>query len=92
MDLLLKLDYIQVNHSWLFVILFKVPLFLFFNMWVFFFQGRDSMIRDGKRSISKDLVRFLEFIDGIALKRHGLSFKAMKNMNLVIQIVTKEGF
>ena len=50
------------------------------------------MIRDGKRSISKDLVRFLEFIDGFAMKRHGLSFKAMKNMNLVIQIVTKEGF
>ena len=51
------------------------------------------MIRDGKRSISKDLVRFLEFIDGIALKRHGLSFKAMKNMNFGHpKIVTKEGF
>ncbi|KAL0015649.1 hypothetical protein SO802_002718 [Lithocarpus litseifolius] len=43
-------------------------------------QGRDSMIRDGKRSISRDLVRFLEFIDGVAVKRTGLSFKAMKNM------------
>ena len=39
------------------------------------------MNRDGKRLISRDLVRFLEFIDGFAMKRHGLSFKAMKNMN-----------
>ena len=39
------------------------------------------MIRDGKRSISRDLVRFLEFIDGVAVKRRGLSFKATKNMS-----------
>ena len=38
------------------------------------------MIRDGKRSISRDLVRFLEFIDGVAVRRAGLSFKVMKNM------------
>ncbi|GMY32915.1 bag family molecular chaperone regulator 8, chloroplastic [Fagus crenata] len=44
-------------------------------------QGRDPMIRDGKRSISRDLVRFLEFIDGVAVKRRGLSFKATKNMS-----------
>ncbi|XVF14367.1 hypothetical protein REPUB_Repub09cG0052800 [Reevesia pubescens] len=34
------------------------------------FQGGDPMIRDGKRSVSRDLVQFLEYIDGLALKRH----------------------
>ena len=28
------------------------------------------MIRDGKKSISRDLVQFLEYIDGLDLKRH----------------------
>lgn len=42
-------------------------------------QDGDPMIRDGKRSISRDLVRFLEFIEGISVKRHELSTKAMKN-------------
>lgn len=37
------------------------------------------MIRDGKKSISRDLVRFLEFVDGVAVKRNGLSIKVMKN-------------
>lgn len=37
------------------------------------------MIRDGKKSITRDLVRFLEFMDGVAVKRKGLSIKAMKN-------------
>lgn len=40
------------------------------------------MIRDGKRSISRDLVRFLEFIDGVAVKSNGLPFKAMKSMRI----------
>ena len=46
---------------------------------IIIFKGRDSMIRDGKRSINRDLVRFQS--DGIAVKRHGPSFKAMRNMN-----------
>ncbi|KAH7532704.1 hypothetical protein FEM48_Zijuj04G0050600 [Ziziphus jujuba var. spinosa] len=41
-------------------------------------QGDDPMIRDGKKSITRDLVRFLEFMDGVAVKRNGLSLKAMK--------------
>ncbi|PON83456.1 hypothetical protein TorRG33x02_207280 [Trema orientale] len=53
MDLLVKLDSIQVD---------------------------DSMVRDGKRSISRDLVRFLEFIDGVAVKRYELSVRARKNV------------
>ncbi|KAF8408182.1 hypothetical protein HHK36_007324 [Tetracentron sinense] len=43
-------------------------------------QGGDPMIRDGKRSISRELVRFLEFVDGVSVKRRELSIKAMKNM------------
>ncbi|KAM2683181.1 hypothetical protein EV1_044827 [Malus domestica] len=43
-------------------------------------QGGDPIVRDGKRSISRDLVRFLEFIDGVVMKRHGLSLKAVKNV------------
>ncbi|KAI3963925.1 hypothetical protein MKX01_028369 [Papaver californicum] len=43
-------------------------------------QGGDPMIRDGKRSISRDLVRFLEFIDSISVKRQQISSKTMKNV------------
>jgi len=39
------------------------------------------MIRDGKRSLSRDLGRFLEFIDEVAVKRHGLSLKTVKNVS-----------
>ncbi|KAK9993444.1 hypothetical protein SO802_023147 [Lithocarpus litseifolius] len=53
------------------------PCICFSSLTIF----RDSMMRDGKRSISRDLVRFLEFIDGVVVKRHGLSLKTMKNMN-----------
>ncbi|ONI19084.1 hypothetical protein PRUPE_3G257800 [Prunus persica] len=42
-------------------------------------QCGDPIVRDGKRSISRDLVRFMEFIDGVVMKRHGLSLKAVKN-------------
>lgn len=40
------------------------------------------MIRDGKRSISRELVCFIEFIDGISVKRHQLLSKCVKNMRL----------
>ncbi|KAJ6734795.1 BAG DOMAIN CONTAINING PROTEIN EXPRESSED [Salix purpurea] len=39
-------------------------------------QGGDPMIRDGKRSVTRDLVRFMEFVDGFAIKRHELSYKS----------------
>ncbi|KAM7280578.1 hypothetical protein ACFE04_007712 [Oxalis oulophora] len=42
-------------------------------------QGGDPMIRDGKRSISRDLVKFLDFIDGIAVKRQEVSYRVVKN-------------
>ncbi|KAJ6860858.1 BAG family molecular chaperone regulator 8 [Populus alba x Populus x berolinensis] len=43
-------------------------------------QGGDPMIRDGKRSVTRDLVRFLEFVDGFAIKRHELSYKSARNV------------
>ncbi|KAK3212475.1 hypothetical protein Dsin_017181 [Dipteronia sinensis] len=46
-------------------------------------QGGDPMVRDGKRSISIDLVKFLEFVDGFAVRRHEVSFKAAKNVRIV---------
>ncbi|KAI4352499.1 hypothetical protein L6164_006745 [Bauhinia variegata] len=42
-------------------------------------QGGDPMIRDGKRSISRDLVQFLESIEGIVVKKHGYFVKTTKN-------------
>ncbi|XP_057952947.1 BAG family molecular chaperone regulator 8, chloroplastic [Malania oleifera] len=45
-------------------------------------QGGDPMIRDGKRSISRELVRFLELVDGVSVKRRELPAKVVKNMRL----------
>ncbi|GMI99274.1 hypothetical protein HRI_003596600 [Hibiscus trionum] len=47
------------------------------------FQGGDPMIRDGKRSVSRDLIQFLEYIDVLALKRHKLLYKNAKNMRVL---------
>ncbi|KAJ4841148.1 hypothetical protein Tsubulata_016907 [Turnera subulata] len=46
-------------------------------------QGGDPMIRDGKRAISRDLVRFLDFVDGFTVKRHVNSHKNARNVRLV---------
>ncbi|XP_043695441.1 BAG family molecular chaperone regulator 8, chloroplastic [Telopea speciosissima] len=45
-------------------------------------QGGDPMIRDGKKSVSRDLVRFLEFVDGLFTKRRELSSKATKSLRV----------
>lgn len=83
--MLLKLDSIQVNNSWVFVhfYLFIIKLLFCFDLlrdfvWAPCLQCGDPIVRDGKRSISRDLVLFLEFIDGVVMKRHGLSLKAVK--------------
>ncbi|KAK8278014.1 hypothetical protein V6Z12_D09G011300 [Gossypium hirsutum] len=47
------------------------------------FQGGDSMIRDGKRSVSKDLIQFLEYVDGLVLKRNKLLYKNAKNIRVL---------
>ncbi|KAJ6936534.1 hypothetical protein NC652_011290 [Populus alba x Populus x berolinensis] len=41
------------------------------------------MIRDGRRSVTKDLVRFLEFIDGFAVKRHERSCNSARNVRVL---------
>ncbi|WCJ25629.1 BAG family molecular chaperone regulator 8 chloroplastic [Euphorbia peplus] len=46
-------------------------------------QGGDPMIRDGKRSISGNIVRFLEYIDAITVKKHERVCKAVKNVRFV---------
>lgn len=40
------------------------------------------MIRDGKRSISRELVRFMEFIEEITVKRHGILRRGVKNVRI----------
>ncbi|XP_050382364.1 BAG family molecular chaperone regulator 8, chloroplastic [Argentina anserina] len=43
-------------------------------------QCGDPIVRDGKRSISRDIVRFLEFIEGIVVKRQAICVKPVKNV------------
>lgn len=43
-------------------------------------QGDDPMIRDGKRSINRELINFLDFIDGFCGKRKEVSSGVMKNV------------
>ncbi|KAG2404036.1 hypothetical protein LR48_Vigan03g018800 [Vigna angularis] len=42
-------------------------------------EGCDLMIVDGKRSISRDLVRFLDSIEEVALRKHVLYVKEARN-------------
>lgn len=46
-------------------------------------QGGDPMIRDGKRSISTDLLQFLDYLDEIAAKGHKVYYRAAKNVRIV---------
>ncbi|ESR44464.1 hypothetical protein CICLE_v10011685mg [Citrus x clementina] len=55
-------------------------------------QGGDPMIRDGKRSVSKDLIKFLEFVDGFVAKRHEISTKAAKNVRFVGNSIKPRNF
>lgn len=50
------------------------------------------MIRDGKRSVSKDLIKFLEFVDGFVAKRHEISTKAAKNVRFVGNSIKPRNF
>ncbi|KAM7516723.1 hypothetical protein LguiA_006306 [Lonicera macranthoides] len=45
-------------------------------------RGDDQMIRDGKRSISRELVRFMEFIEEITVKRHEILRRGVKNVRI----------
>ncbi|KAL4368830.1 hypothetical protein GQ457_05G017170 [Hibiscus cannabinus] len=43
------------------------------------YQGGDPMVREGKRSVSRDLRQFLEYIQGLVLERNKQLFKNAKN-------------
>ncbi|CAN1217228.1 BAG family molecular chaperone regulator 8, chloroplastic [Linum perenne] len=46
-------------------------------------QGGDPMIRDAKRSISNDLVSFLELVDGFASRKKANVYKSTRKIGLV---------
>ncbi|CAH9092553.1 unnamed protein product [Cuscuta epithymum] len=43
-------------------------------------QGSDPMIRDGKKSISRELVKLIELIDGISVEKYGHPNRVLKNV------------
>lgn len=54
------------------------------------FQGNDQMIRDGKRSVSRDLIRFMELIDEISMENELISIRKVKigktgNKSVILQ-------
>ncbi|XP_068657066.1 BAG family molecular chaperone regulator 8, chloroplastic-like [Aristolochia californica] len=44
-------------------------------------QGGDSMIREGKKSIEAELVHFLEFVDGLSVRRRRVQSKPVKKVS-----------
>ncbi|CAM8980384.1 unnamed protein product [Rhodiola kirilowii] len=46
-------------------------------------QDRDQMIVNGKRSLTRDLVGFLDYIDVVAVERHGVLTRAVKKVSVV---------
>ncbi|KAK9699355.1 hypothetical protein RND81_08G169200 [Saponaria officinalis] len=46
-------------------------------------QGEDQMIRDSKKSITREIVQFLEMVDGVCVKRHQVMTRKIKSMKLV---------
>ncbi|KAL7094676.1 hypothetical protein ACP275_11G118600 [Erythranthe tilingii] len=47
-------------------------------------KGGDPMIRNGKASVSRDLNRFFDFIDGVYVQRRGLSLSKGVNVKSVV--------
>ncbi|CAK9162979.1 unnamed protein product [Ilex paraguariensis] len=45
-----------------------------------FIEGSDPMIRDGKRSITRDLIGFMDLVDGFSVKRNELSSRVGKSV------------
>ncbi|KAH9623761.1 hypothetical protein KSS87_009041 [Heliosperma pusillum] len=46
-------------------------------------QGEDQMIRDSKKSVTREIVQFLELIDEVCAKKHQLMTRKIKTMRLV---------
>ncbi|KAL8038557.1 hypothetical protein ABFX02_11G115600 [Erythranthe guttata] len=47
-------------------------------------KGGDPMIRNGKTSVSRDLNKFFDFIDGVYVQRRGLSLSRGVNVNSIV--------
>ncbi|KAL7094674.1 hypothetical protein ACP275_11G118400 [Erythranthe tilingii] len=47
-------------------------------------KGGDPMIRNGKASVSRDLNRFFDFIDGVYVQRRGLSLSKGVNVKSIV--------
>ncbi|KAL8038556.1 hypothetical protein ABFS82_11G120000 [Erythranthe guttata] len=47
-------------------------------------KGGDPMIRNGKASVSRDLNRFFDFIDGVYVQRRGLSLSRGVNVKSIV--------
>lgn len=60
-------------------------------IWVFL-QGSDPMIRDAKRSINKELIRFMDYLDELSVKRHQLSTRVVKNLRIGVSGTKSRGF
>lgn len=46
-------------------------------------KGDDQMIRDSKKSIAKEIVQFLEMVDGFRGKKHQFTTRKIRNAKLV---------
>ncbi|KAL8124661.1 BAG family molecular chaperone regulator 8, chloroplastic [Apium graveolens] len=57
-----------------------------------FIQGSDPMIRDAKRSINKELIRFMDYLDELSVKRHQLSTRVVKNLRIGVSGTKSRGF
>lgn len=45
-------------------------------------QSDDPMIRDSKRSVSRELIRFMDYLDDLSIKRHQLLSRVVKNVKI----------
>ncbi|WOG93259.1 hypothetical protein DCAR_0312540 [Daucus carota subsp. sativus] len=54
-------------------------------------QGSDPMIRDAKRSINKELIRFMDYLEELSVKRHQLSTRVVKNLRIGVSGTKSRG-
>lgn len=50
------------------------------------------MIRDAKRSINKELIRFMDYLDELSVKRNQLSTRVVKNLRIGVSGTKSRGF
>ncbi|KAL9239978.1 hypothetical protein vseg_014246 [Gypsophila vaccaria] len=54
-------------------------------------QGEDQMIRDSKKSISREISQFLEMIDEVCVKRHQVMTRKIKSMRVMRSGTARSG-